>query len=59
MTREEMKDRIVRNLGLEHPLTIDFFKMCETLPEIKENDRLLAFALAIFEDEAFKDEEDY
>ena len=47
MTRKEMQDIIIGIYGLEHPVTIGFFKKCEELPENDLNNATLEFIVEL------------
>lgn len=46
-TREEMQDIIIGIYGLEHPMTVAFFKKCEELPETDLNNATLEFIVEL------------
>ena len=41
MTRKEMQDRLVKSLGMEDEMVIEFFKLCEQYPESDWNNKCL------------------
>lgn len=46
-TREEMQNIMISIYGLEHPMTIAFFKRCEELPETDLNNATLEFMVEL------------
>lgn len=41
MNREEMKNRLIRALSLEHPAVVEFFRLCEEYEDNAWNNRCL------------------
>jgi len=41
MTRNEMQTKIIMTFGFEDENTIEFFKMCDLLPETAHNNKVL------------------
>ena len=41
MSRTEMQDMLIETLGFEHPDVVEFFQVCEELPDNKINNKSL------------------
>lgn len=49
--REQLLDRMIRMYGFEHPIVIDFARMCEEWSPTENNDKALEILVKCHEEE--------